>query len=239
VLFAYGFEAGSSHRYRVKLNSEMDFSGNSIGQIAEFEVTVKCDSVTDGKAAMEMTFDKADMSRTMFGNIAADPMAETIVGKAVTYTVDANGEVSDIKPSGYYEGWDQMQPFVEPLVKSWYVPLPGKAYAPGAEWEQTRKDTGMGGMDVATTAQFKFKEMKKEDGRECASVVCDATSTLSGKAVTAMGTFETAGEGKSKIEFLFDPAARLVARLKTKLNFEMDLNQTAAITTYQLERELL
>ena len=239
VLFAYAFEAGSSHRYRVKLNQEMDFSGASMGQIADFEVTVKCVSVTDGKAAMEMTFDKADMSRTMYGNMSGDPMAEAIVGKSVVYTVDAKGEVSDIKPSTYHEGWDQMQPFVEPLVKNWYVPMPGKAYAPGGEWEHSKKDKGAGGMDMATTAQFKFKEMKKEDDRNCASVVCDAVSALSGQSANAMGTFSVDGEGKGKIEFLFDPAAHLIARLKTKMGFEMQLNDTPAIVTYQMERELL
>ncbi|HEU4364261.1 MAG TPA: hypothetical protein VFT13_02230, partial [Candidatus Krumholzibacteria bacterium] len=96
-----------------------------------------------------------------------------------------------------------------------------------------------GGMDMATTARFKFKEMKKEDDRNCASVVCDAVSALSGQSANAMGTFSVDGEGKGKIEFLFDPAAHLIARLKTKMGFEMQLNDTPAIVTYQMERELL
>lgn len=239
VLFTYEFEAGSSHRYGVKLNQEMDFGGGAMGQIADFEVTVKCLSVTDGKAAMEMKFDKADMSRSMFGNMAADPLAEAIVGVAVLYTVDNTGEVTDIKQSGYSEAWDQLQPFVEPLVKNWYVPLPGKAHAPGAGWEQTKKDKGAGGMDVSTTATYKFKEMKKQGARECAAVNCTTESVLSGQSTNAMGTFSVDGDGKGKVEFLFDPAARLIVKLKANMSVDMQLNDSPAAVTYQLERELL
>jgi hypothetical protein len=244
-MFTYAFEAGSSHRYRVKVNQEMDFGGNTMGQIADFEVTVKCASVADGKAAMELTFDKADMSRSMFGNLAADPMAETIVGKSVNYTVDAAGEVTDIKPATYYDGWDQVRQMVESFIESWYVPLPGKAYAPGATWEHSEKDKGAGGMDVAATGTYKFKERKQEGGRDCASVTGEIATELSGQSVNPMGTFTVEGGGKGKSEFLFDPAARLVIKLKSKTDVSMNLTPAAggdpmeANVVYQIERELL
>ena len=116
VMFAYSFEAGSSNRYSVKLSQQVDFGGNEMGQFADLEVTVKCVSVNEGSAVMEMTFDKADISRSMLGNQMSDPVAEVLATKALTFSVSPTGEVTDIKQSGYYDGWEQMRVFVEPVV---------------------------------------------------------------------------------------------------------------------------
>ncbi len=246
VLFSYAFEAGSSHRYRVKMNQEVDFSGNVMGQIADFEVTVTCVSVAeDGSASMVMKFEKTDMSRQMFGNMVADPLSDMILGKGVAFTVDASGDVHDVKQDGYYEGWDQMSSFVEPLVKGWYVRLPGKAYAPGAEWDDVHQENGDDGSDVKATTHYKYKENKKQGGRDCASLNGDIVIEIGGQSSTGMGTFNVEGAGKGKAEILFDPAAHMIVKLKSKLNTDMHLTPPAggdtmdASLTYQMERELL
>lgn len=245
VLFTYKFEAGSSERYRVKLSQELDFGGNAINQISDLEVTLKCLSVTDGKAKMEMIFDKADMMREMFGSQSADPLAEALAKHGVTFIVDQTGDVTDVQQSGAYEHWDQVQSFVEPVVKGWYVMLPNKPYAPGATWEDTHKDKSADGTDVTMITHFKYKENKKEDGRDCASVVGDAQTRASGNSVSPMGTFSVDGGGKGKVEYLFDPVAQIVVKLKAKMNVDMTLTPAAGgdnigtSVTYQLERELL
>jgi hypothetical protein len=245
VVFAYVFEEGVSHSYRVKMNQEMDFSGNAMGQIADLEVTVKCMSVTEGKASMVMTINEADMSREMFGNTAADPLAEAVLGRSVAYSVDATGAVSDIAQEGYYEGWDQISGFVEPLLKAWYVRLPGKAYAVGAEWTDTHRDKGSGGMDTETESTYKFKESKKEKGRDCAIVAGSVTTLLGGKSANPMGTYNVDGEGSGRVEFSFDVSAHLIVKLKAKMNIGMELTPAVggdtvdANISYQVERELL
>ena len=245
VLFAYKFEAGSSHRYQVKLSQELDFGGNAISQIADLEVTVTCASVSDGKAVMDMTFDKADMMREMFGSQNADPIAEAITGRGVTFTVDATGEVGDIKQSGYYDGWDQIRAFVEPMVKGWYVRLPNQAYAPGAKWDNTDKDKSADGTDVTMISHYQYKENKQLGGRNCASVIGDIESTASGRSISPMGTFDVDGGGKGKAEFLFDPSAQMIVKLKAKMSVDMNLTPAAGgdavdtSVTYQMERELL
>ncbi|HEX5131209.1 MAG TPA: hypothetical protein VFX92_01850 [Candidatus Krumholzibacteria bacterium] len=246
VMFAYGFAPGSSERYGVKMNQETDFGSGAMGQIADFEVTVKCISVADGKAAVTMTFDKVDISREMFGNIAPDASGEAIVGKTIACTVDASGEVTDIKPSPYFDGWEQVQNMLEPIVEGWYLNMPGKTVAPGGTWDSTRKDTGMGGMDVTSTGTFTFKEMKKEAGRECALVIADIATTLSGHMTNQMGDFEVAGNGKGKFDVYFDPASGTVIKLKGKTEVEANLspstggdNAVTVNTTYQIERTLL
>ncbi len=246
VTFAYGFTEGTKLRYRVKLNQELDFGGNAMGQIADLQVTVTCKSAAEGKYGMEMTFDKADMSRQMFGNLSSDPIAEAMIGKSVSYQVDSAGEVSDIKPVGYYEEWERMEQFVTMVVENWYVHLPGKAFAPGGTWDHAQKDKGDGGMDVATTTLYKFKESKKEGGRNCAVVTGDIATDLSGQSATGMGTFDVKGGGKGKIEFSYDPEARLVVKLKARMDVKTEMsptsgggNATSVNVTYQLERALL
>jgi hypothetical protein len=246
VIFMYKFEAGTSERYRIKLNQETDFGSGAMGQIADFEVTLKCVSVTDGKAAMEMTFDKVDISREMFGNISSDPVADMVVGKTLAYTVDADGNVSDTAPSPYFDGWEQVQGFLEPLAEGWYMNLPGKPVAVGGSWDHSKQDKGVGGMDVATTEHFTFKEMKKEAGRECALVVGEVETALSGESSNQMGSFAVSGGGKGKFEMFYDTAANKVIKLKGKMDVEAELtpsagaaNAVTANTTYQMERVLL
>lgn len=245
VVFAYGFNAGSSHRYRVKISQEIDFSGNAMGQIGDLEVTVKCLSVADGVASMEMVVDKADVSRQMFGNQAADPVGEMLIGHGVAFKVKAGGEVSDIAQSGYYDGWESIQPFVEPLLKGWYLRLPEKAYPPGGEWEHTDAEKGADGTDVKMTVRYKYKENKKQGGKDCAVVTGDITSEVTGTSISAMGTFKVDGGGKGKFEFLFDPAAGLTVKLKSTMTVDMDLTPAVGgdsvdtSVNYSMERELL
>ncbi|MDH4037457.1 MAG: hypothetical protein OEX18_07245 [Candidatus Krumholzibacteria bacterium] len=245
VMFAYSFEEGSSRQYRVKLSQELAFSGNTMGQIGDFEVTLKCLSVADGVASMELVFDKADMMREMFGNQAADPLADMLVGHGIVFKVDPSGEVSDIAQSGYYDGWDSVQPFVEPLVKGWFPRLPGRAHAPGGTWESSDTEKGADGTDVKVTAHYTYKENKKQGGVDCASVTGDLATEVAGTSVSPMGTFQVEGGGKGKFEFLFDPAARAIVKLKSRMTVDMDLTPRAGGDTvdtsvnYQMERELL
>ena len=245
VMFAYSFEAGSSNRYSVKLSQQVDFGGNEMGQFADLEVTVKCVSVNEGSAVMEMTFDKADISRSMLGNQMSDPVAEVLATKALTFSVSPTGEVTDIKQSGYYDGWEQMRVFVEPVVKAWYVRLPGKKYAPGAEWNQKNTEKGSDGADVAMDIKYKYKENKKQGNRDCAVVTGDVATEVSGQSTTPMGPYKVAGHGKGKAEFMFDTAKTEIAKLKSKMSIDMDLtpvsggDTTKANISYELQRELL
>ena len=245
VMFAYKFEAGTTQRYRVKLSQEISFGENSVSQIADLEVTLTCKSVADGKASMEMVFDKADMMKEMFGNQSADPMAEALAGHGVTFSVDAHGNVENVQQNGTYDGWDQIHPFVEPIVKGWFVDLPDQAYAPGGAWDTTQNKKSADGTDVKMTTHFKYKENKKEDDRNCASVTGDVESKATGKSVNPMGTYNVDGTGKGKVEYLFDPATQVIVKLKAKTNIDMNLTPAAGgdsvgtSVTYQLERELL
>ncbi len=247
VMFAYHFEAGSSNRYRVKFNQDADIGGNAMGQIADLQVTLKCTAVDGDKHTMQMVFDKVDVSRQMMDNMMADPAAEKLVGHSVTFMVTGLGEVSDVKPDGYFDGWDQIQQFIEPVVEGWYVHMPGKAYPVGGEWSDNgQKEKGVGGMDVVTNAHFKFKEKKSEGGRECAFVTSEIENILSGISTTAMGAYKVEGGGKGKFEFFFDPKTTLLVKFKGKMDVQMKLapeSGSASVmesnVTYQIERELL
>jgi hypothetical protein len=243
VNFSHRFEAGKSDRYRVKMNTDADFRGMTMTQLADMEVTAKCVSVAPDRVVMEVTVDKAEMSRAMMGNMEADPTAAQIVGKAVGFVVNAKGEVSEISPVGYFEAWEEVRRLYEPLLKTFYVYMPGGEVAVGGEWTQDRKDTEETGVELSSKTVFKFKEMKKEKGVDCAFVTADISSTMGGTSTTPMGAFAVDGKGRGKYEFLFDALSGKVLRFKSKTDIEMDLtpqaggDPVASIMGYTIERE--
>ena len=246
VTFAYKFEPGTSERHRVKLNQEVTMGQMAFSNFADFEVTLACLSGADGKYAMQMTFDKADISTTMFGNTSPNPIAEQMVGQSVAFTIDAVGDVTDVAPVGVFDAWAAAQQIVEPVLRGWYPHLPGSAVAVGGDWKKAGvKETQASGADALTNASFKFKAMKKEKGRDVAVVEQTLDTTLGGTSATPMGTYAIAGTGAGKTEFWFDPAKSRVVKLKGKIDLNMDMtpqsggDMVEAVITNHLERDLL
>jgi len=247
VMFAHRFEAGASHRYRVRFNAEADLRGMMLSQLGDMEVTVKCTSAAAGKYAMEMKFDKVEMSRSMFDKMETDPRGEQLVGNAVSFAVDEKGVVTDIKSMGYDEVWNELRSVLEPIVKDWYVYLPSQKVPLGGTWSRDKvKETQPGGIEATTTARFKFKEMKQEGGRQCALVEATIESEFGGKAKNPAGEFDVTGKGKGKYEFCFDPAAGVVVKYKGKMDVEMEMAPSTAegdpiesTIGYSFEKDLL
>jgi hypothetical protein len=227
------------------MNTEADFRGMTMTQMADMEVTLKCVSVAPDRNVVELTVDKAEMSRSMMGNMESDPTAAKITGHAIGFVVSAKGEVSEVNPVGYMDGWDELKRVVEPLVKSMYVYLPGNEAAVGGTWTQERSETEESGVELSSKGVFKFKEMKKEKGTDCAMVTADIDNKMGGTSTTPMGSFGVDGKGKGRYDFAFDPASGTVLRFKSKIDVEMNLTPQAggepvvSIMGYTIEREKL
>jgi hypothetical protein len=247
IMLAHRFEAGASQRYRVRFNGEADMHGMMVTQLGDMEVTVKCVSAAEGKYSMEMKFDKAELSRSMMGNMETDPRGETLAGSVVNFVVDGKGVVSGIKTAGYVEVWNELRNVLEPIIKDWYVYLPAEPVVVGGEWSQDNvKETQPGGIEVTKNSRFKLKEMKKEGGRDCALVVATVDNAFGGKVASPGGEFDVSGGGKGKYEFYFDPAAGVVVKYKGKMDVEMEMVPTGgtgdpveSTIGYQFEKELL
>jgi len=246
VNFSYRFQPGAAERHRVKVNTEADFGGMAMSQVADLEVSVKCVSAAEGRNVMQLTVDKADMSRTMFGNMEKDPTGEMLVGHAISFVVDGHGKVDEVAPVGYFEGWDQIKRFIDPVIKNWYVHLPGEVVAVGGEWtHDPPKETDESGVEVTSHSVYKFKEMKKDKGRDLAQVSVDVENTMGGKSTTPAGVYDVDGKGKGKYEFSFDPATGAVAKFKGSIDVDMNLtpqtggDPVATVMGYTIERELL
>ena len=246
VKFAYDIKPESSERHRVKLNQEIDMGGNAMGHMVDMSVTLKCVSAADGKYGMEMKFDKVDVSMSMGGNVATNPIGEQMAGQSITFDVDATGDVTNIKPVGSFEAWDHVSQIVEPVVDAWYIYLPNKAVAVGGTWaKEGEKETQSTGTQSVTNSSYTFKAMKKEKARDVAVVEYVSDSKLSGATATPMGVFNTAGSGKGKFEVLFDPAQSRVVKFKGKIDLDMDMTPQAGgdivemVMANSFERELL
>lgn len=246
VHFGYRFTEGQTGNYKVKFSQELDFGGFAMSNFVDLEVTVKCVGASDSLYSMEMLFSKVEASRMMMENMQNDPNAEKLVGKSVAFTVDPHGDVNDVSPIGYVEGWDMMKAGIEPIVENWYVFLPDKGLAEGQEWSESKeKEVQDNGMEVTTSAVYKFKEIKKEKGLDCARVEATVENILGGTNDTPQGTFAVDGIGEGKFELLFDSATATIVRLKGKVDMKMDLKPTAGgdavetTVTFNIERELI
>jgi len=246
ITFAYKFEPGASERHRAKLNQEVTMGPMAVSNIADMEVTVKCVSGKDGKYAMEMTFDKVDVSMTMGSNTSANPVGGQLTGQTIAFTTDASGEVSDIKPAGSFTAWSSARQLVEPIIESWYPHLPNKAVPLGGEWKKEGDKKGSdSGMETDVDASFKFRELKKDKGHDVAVIEQTMTATVSGKTETPMGNYNVAGGGKGKGDFFFDPSKSRVVRLKGQIDLNMDMTPEAGgdalqtVITNHVERQLL
>jgi hypothetical protein len=246
VMFGYNFQQGASERYRMKLNTDIEMSGMEMSQMSEMTVKVTCDASDRGKHTMSMVFEKVDASAVMGGNMQTDPSAAEMVGKSVIFTVDANGDVSDITPGPGFDVWPTVQQVVEPILKSWYVYLPSAEVAVGGDWKRENyRDKSDSGAETVTSEYFKFRESRKEKGRDLAIVDSNVSSTVGGSTQTPMGVFTLAGAGKGKFEFAFDPASRTITRIKGSVETSIDMTPesggSAMKTTVvnHIERELV
>lgn len=246
VTFAYDFKTGASERHRVKLNQEMDMGGMVAGYLVDMSVSLQCASGADGKYAMEMKFDKVDVSTSMMGAVSVNPIGEQLVGQAVTFDVDASGDVSNIEPVGAFEAWDTARQLVEPVIERWYIHLPKQAVAVGSSWKKEgEKEVQSSGTQTVTNTTYTFKAMKKEKGHDVAVIDQTQDSKISGTATTPVGVFDVDGSGKGKFEILFEPTRSRVVKFKGKIDLTTDMTPQAGgdpmhmIVTNHFERELL
>jgi len=246
VTFGYNFEPGRSEKYRLKINTDMEMTGMTASLVADMSVTVACVSKKGDAFAMTLTFDKVDASNKIGDNMTTDPNAIRMVGKSVGFTVNTNGDVSDIGPGPGFDAWPAVQQVVEPTLKNWYAYLPNQAVAPGGSWKRENvHDKSAAGSESISNETFTFKELKKEKGHDVAVVVADFTTEVGGSTQTPIGVFDLAGTGKGKFEFQFDPATRSIRYLKGDLSTDVNMtpqsggDATKTSVTNHLERELI
>jgi hypothetical protein len=246
VTFGYKFEPGSTQKYRLKINTEMEMTGMQASQVADMMVTVTCASAKGDAYAMNLVFDKVDASNVIGGNMQADPTAPKMVGKAVAFTVDSHGSVSDVGPGPGFDAWPEVQQVVEPTLKNWYVYLPASAVPVGGTWKRENfKDKSGAGSEYVSNEHCTFREMKKDKGHDVAMVDQDVTTQVGGSTETPMGVFNLAGTGKGKFEFQFDPAKGVIRYFKGIMETDIDMTPQSGgdpmktSVTNHIERELL
>lgn len=244
VFLGYNFAEGHSQEYKVKLNYEVDYGGFAMSQMMDMEVTEKCVGVEEEKFLMEMVFNKVEAARMQFDNMVEDPTGESLTGQSVTFSVNKFGEAEDIKPTGYIEGWGQIKPIIESVVESWFAYLPNETVAEGGGWTKEEEPEEGATLVESGSSKYKFEEVKKESGRECAKIVAESKTAISGKTPTQMGTMSVEGEAKGEVEFFFCMKSSTIVKYKAKFETKQDMTPEAGGDTTEmtingsLEREL-
>jgi hypothetical protein len=227
VFLGYSFSEGYEQHYKVKFNQEVDFGGFAFSQLIDMKVTEKCLGTEDSLYLMEMTFDEVESARMQFDKMVDDPMGENLTGHTVTFKVDKFGETSEIKPTGYIEGWQQMQKIVEAVVNNWYAYLPNESVAEGGGWSKIDEPQEDAGMRTEGKSDYEFKEVKKEKGRQCAKIEARSENLVKGKQQTQMGAMDVEGNGKGEVEFYFCTESSTIIKYKAKVEMKMDMTPEA------------
>lgn len=246
VTFAYAFEQGYEQAYKIKFNQETDMGFFAISMFADISVTEKCVAVEEGIFQMEIVFDEVDASVTMGGRMQDTGISEALTGQSVMFKLDANGEVDDIRAAGLIENFAQLrQQLIKPIIESGFPYLPGGGVSPGGKWSREKEtDTTDQGLEITRWGDFEFKEMKEEKGRECALVKGAQNSSISGTMRVPQGAAEADGGGEGEFEFLFDPEAGIIVKLKGSMDINMDLvpegggDTIETVVGFTIEREI-
>jgi len=224
IHFGYKFEKGSTQSYSIKFNQELDFGQFAMSALVDMEVTENCIEVSDTAYTIQWTFDKVEASRVMFENLQTDPMTDNLAGKQLTFLVDATGEVSDVKPFGYIEGWSDAEQTVTRIIESCFPSLPNKAVAMGKDWSEDETDTSDEGTKFTSHGKYVYKENKKESGRDCAMIEGEIALEIGGQVTGPQGAMEADGTGKGGVEIYFDAGAGVVVRLKGTVDINMTMS---------------
>lgn len=223
VHLAYKYEEGSSQSYKIKFNQEVDLGQYIMTALVDMEITESCIGVSDSTFTIEWTFDKVDASRTMFNKMQTDPMADNLVQQKVMFELDPSGDVTEVRPVSYIEGWDQAEETVIRIIEACFPPLPDKDVSVGEEWDLDETETSDEGTKVTSSGKYKYKENKKEGGRKCAKLEGEVVLKISGQVAGPKGAMEADGGGKGKMEIYFDAAAGIVVKIKGRIGIDMTM----------------
>lgn len=244
VFLGYGFDDQYQQAYKVKFNQEVDTGNFAFSYLVDMEVTEKCVSAGDSLFLMEVHFDKVETARMQMDNMIEDPMGEKLTGQAVSFQVTRSGVVSDVKPVGYVDGWQQMERIVKPIFEGWYAYLPDAEVEPDGTWERDIGPKEESGLTVSGHSEYRFEQMKEEKGRECAKIKAKSTNTITGKQSTPMGVMNVDGSGKGEGELYFAIGSSTIVKFKTKVEMKMDMvpegggDTTGTAVAYSMEREV-
>jgi hypothetical protein len=230
VQLGYSFEPGFTQKCKCEFTQSQDFYGMNYVIIVEMELTENCvEALGDTAYKMEVVFDEVSSSMTMNDDLMPNNFDEAFKGQTVSYEVDKNGEVSEVKAKSYIEGWRMFGETVKMVISGYYPHLPNKAVKPGEKWDEetTENPEESPGLEVVTKRSYDFKEMKKEKDHECASIRTKSSSTFTGTITTPQGELNTDGESESEAEFYFDPTGAGIVKFKVKTQTDAKMIKAA------------
>jgi hypothetical protein len=246
VYFAYEFSEGYVQQHKVGFKQEMFWGTFSRSAIIDMEITEKCVGVTDdGLFQMELVFDKVEASIMMYDKLQESGIGDNLTGQTISFTVDKFGETNDVRAVGYIDSWSQMEQLVTELANQFYVYLPAENHSEGEEWERT-DERDERGMNITEMWNYKFDKVEEKMGRKCAKVKAEVEYGIGGMTTTPGGDVNMEGEGDGKYEFYYDPAEKLVVKMKGSVEVNSDMTPVSgngdtikSTISYEIDRELL
>ncbi len=226
VLFQFKYQKGSVSNYSMDMSQQMQMTTSlspgatqKIGTSMKAEFSQKVKSFKNGKAALEIGFQKLDAQAQVGGSPMPIPGLDGFTKIKIEMNADTRGQTSDVKVLNTDSLTPQAKQMASELQKSWAqnsLVFPAKPIAPGASWSIDREvPTAVGGTSLATkvSSKYKFIGMEKHMGKTAAKIDTNVKVSLHGTA-TQMGIpmkTDMDGSGKGTTWFLVDEGKMLHA----------------------------
>lgn len=262
---AWKWEAGRELRYRVVEEMKQDSKGPEEATFKaettrEFVYTDAVEKVSEkGEATVRRTFEelRIDAKHSIEGNVKydstkpltgrnADAARHTLVkpyaamvGKSFTFTVDAEGKVTDVDGLAAIIGDAEREIVGDsilgqlmggvtdesciPMVENSLRVVPGRQVTKGETWNALVDQPIPFLGSMSTDLTFTFKSLGRDDGHPAAKIDVKGSFSLRGRSGLGQLIDLQMREGDVKGDVLFDPTAGVLRKseMNTRYDFEI------------------
>ncbi len=224
TLLQFKYKKGGVSSYTMDMNQQMQMTSSmapgttqKIGTNMKADFSQKVKSVKNGKATLEISFQKLDAKAQVGTNPMPIPGLDGFTKVKIQMTADSRGQMSDVKVLKTDSLSPQAKQMAAELQKSWAqnsLVFPAKPIAPGATWSVDRElptDIGGGSLVTKVSSKYKFIGMEKHMGKTAAKISTDVKVSLHGTAMQMGVPMKTDmdGSGKGTTWFLIDEGKML------------------------------
>lgn len=224
VHLGYHLQPDLEYKCKVKFTRELEYRGYFFSSLVQLELTVRC-AKTDGDSLfrMEADIDKIGLTVKREDEILENDWEDQLNGKTLIFQMTPTGEVDEVDCTGYVEDWKEVKSVLGTVLNSLFPLLPDEEVEVGAEVaveSQRRMGKGRTG-GVEGKGKLKLEKFEKKGGYRCVKVKGRITDYVHGRIEGEMGHAVFDGEGEEKVEFYFDPEARLAREVKRELDIDL------------------
>jgi hypothetical protein len=237
VTLAYGDAGGSSLRYKLSTNMNVNMGGTVRASMMEIQTAVEVDSMhADGTIDRRIDFVEFVMAEISGSRLEYDTDAERYEGEELWIRLGPEGELIDWKGldgiRAYTNADRSLKDGLVQMMTQYYQPLAEGEVGVGDTWQRTieipTKIRG-GELNQTITVDYELTGFGKRKGRQCAKMKTGVRMVGEGEGERGGGRkfwVESSGEGGG--EFWFDYVGGVPVEGRSKITLTTDISYEMA-----------